>query len=125
MSEENKKTVIAFYEKLLNEFDAAGGIAQYGGKTYTQHNPLIEDGWEGVTKFAGWVRTNFPKSHMEIKRVFSDGDFVVLHCHWIRVPGEPGDAVVDLFRLENGKVVEHWDVIQPVPETAANRNTMF
>jgi predicted SnoaL-like aldol condensation-catalyzing enzyme len=125
MSEENKKTVVAFYMKLLREFDAESGIAQYGGETYTQHNPLIEDGWSGVAKFSGWVRANYPQSQMEIKRVFSDGDFVILHCHWMGVPGEAGDAVMDLFRLENGKVVEHWDVIQPIPETAANKNTMF
>jgi predicted SnoaL-like aldol condensation-catalyzing enzyme len=125
MSEQNKKIAIAYYEKLINDFDIESGIALYGGKSYTQHNPLIEDGWEGVTKFVAWLRANFPDSHMEIKRAFSDGDMVILHSRWVRVPGDLGDAVVDLFRLENGKVVEHWDVIQPIPATAANDNTMF
>jgi predicted SnoaL-like aldol condensation-catalyzing enzyme len=125
MSEENKKIAIAFYDKLINEFDAEGAFAQYGGTTYTQHTPVIEDGPEGLVKFISWLRSTYPNSHMEIKRAFAEGDMVILHCHWVRSPGERGDAVVDFFRVEDGKVVEHWDVIQPIPENAANNNTMF
>ena len=61
MSEENKRVAIAFFQKALNEFDVPTAIALYGGKSYKQHNPLIEDGWEGLTKFVAWLRTNFPK----------------------------------------------------------------
>ena len=69
---------------------------------------------------------NRPDAHGEIKRVFADGDYVILHSHWHGLSDNPrGEAVVDIFRWENGKVVEHWDVIQPIPETAANNNTMF
>ncbi len=125
MSEENKKIAIAFYDKLINEFDAAGAFAQYGGDTYIQHTPVIEDGPEGVIRFIFWLRSTYPESHMEIKRAFSDGDMVILHCHWVRSPGDRGDAVVDFFRVKDGKVVEHWDVIQPIPATAVNTNTMF
>jgi predicted SnoaL-like aldol condensation-catalyzing enzyme len=125
MSEENKKIAIAFYNKLINEFDPANAFAQYGGESYIQHTPVIEDGPEGVTKFISWLRSNYPESHMEIKRAFSDGDMVILHSHWVRSPGDRGDAVVDFFRVKDGKVVEHWDVIQPIPATAANINTMF
>lgn len=125
MSEQNKKIAIAFYEKLINEFDPDSAFAQYGGETYTQHTPVIEDGQGGVTKFISWLRSNYPESRMEIKRAFSDGDMVILHCHWMRSPGELGNAVVDFFRVDNGKVVEHWDVIQDIPATAANNNTMF
>jgi predicted SnoaL-like aldol condensation-catalyzing enzyme len=125
MSEENKKIAIAFYDKLINEFDAESAFAQYGGKTYTQHTPVIEDGREGLVKFISWLRGTYPNSHMEIKRAFAEGDMVILHCRWVRSPGERGDAVVDFFRVEDGKVVEHWDVIQPIPENAANNNTMF
>jgi predicted SnoaL-like aldol condensation-catalyzing enzyme len=125
MSEENKKITIAYFEKLINDFDPATAIALYGGPSYTQHNPLIEDDWEGLTKFVGWLRTNYPKAHLDIKRAFADGDFVVLHSEWVRSPGERGEAVIDIVRFENGKIVEHWDVIQPVPETAKNNNTMF
>jgi len=125
MSEQNKKNAIAFYEKLINDFDADGAFALYGGETYTQHTPVIEDGQQGVTKFISWLRANHPNSHTEIKHAFSDGDMVILHCHWKRSPEDLGDAVVDFFRVENGKVVEHWDVIQPIPATAAHNNKMF
>jgi predicted SnoaL-like aldol condensation-catalyzing enzyme len=57
--------------------------------------------------------------------VFADGDYVLLHVHRLRTPGTRGDAIVDIFRLENGKIVEHWDIIQPLPEASANANTMF
>jgi predicted SnoaL-like aldol condensation-catalyzing enzyme len=98
----------------------------YGGTPYRQHNPLIEDGMEGLHKFVGLLKANRPGAHGEIKRVFGDGDYVILHSQWHGLSESPrGEAVVDIYRLENGKVVEHWDVIQPIPETAANNNTMF
>jgi predicted SnoaL-like aldol condensation-catalyzing enzyme len=91
-----------------------------------QHNPLIEDGIEGLRKFVARLMANHPDAHGEIKRVFADGDYVILHSHWHGLSDSPrGEAVVDIYRSEYGKVVEHWDVIQPIPETAANNNTMF
>jgi predicted SnoaL-like aldol condensation-catalyzing enzyme len=126
MSEENKKVVLAFYEKALNERDVDTAFRLYAGKSYKQHNPLIEDGQEGVRKFVAWIGSNHPEAHGVVQRVFADGDYVVLHSHWHGLfGGAPGEAVVDIFRLENGKVVEHWDVIQPIPEKSANNNTMF
>ena len=125
MSEENKKIGLAFYQKLLDELDVETAIKLYGGKDYKQHNPLVEDGWDGLRKFIGWIRSNYPKSRMYLKHAFAHGDCVITHSNWVRVPGERGDAVVDIFRVSDGKVVEHWDVIQPIPETAANKNTMF
>jgi len=74
--------------------------------------------------FEGYFREH-PKSHVEIKRVIGDGDLVVLHLHSLRDDQDRGRAIVDIFRLENGKIVEHWDVIQNVPEKSANDNTMF
>ena len=126
MSEENKKTVISFYEKALNERDAETAFRLYGGPSYTQHTPVIEDGQQGLVKFVDWLRDHRPTARATIKRVFADGDYVLLHVHWIGLSdSERGEAVVDIFRLEKGKVVEHWDVIQPIPETAANNNSMF
>jgi predicted SnoaL-like aldol condensation-catalyzing enzyme len=125
MSEQNKKTVIAFYEKALNDRDVETAFRLYGGKNYKQHNPLVEDGPEGVRKFAKWIGDNHPNARGEIRRTFADGDFVTLHSHWVGLISDAGDAVVDIFRSEDGKVVEHWDVIQAIPKAAANSNTMF
>lgn len=120
----NKKVVLDFYEKGLNQknFEAA---APYFGSRYTQHNPTAGDGPEGFRRFIGFLKEKFPQSHADIKQVFADGDFVILHTHAVRVPGTRGSAIVDIFKLENGKIVEHWDVIQDVPETTASGNSMF
>jgi predicted SnoaL-like aldol condensation-catalyzing enzyme len=122
--ETNKKNVVEFYNRALNEknFDAA---SKYLGARYTQHNPVAADGPEGLKAFLGFLRDKFPNSRSEIKRVFAEGDYVILHVHAVREPGTRGRAIVDLFRLENGKIVEHWDVAQDVPEKAANSNGMF
>lgn len=120
----NRRAVEEFYEKALNQkdFDAA---ASYLGPRYIQHNPTAADGPEGLKRFLQFLREKFPNSHNEIKRVFTDGDFVILHVLAVREPGTRGAAIVDIFRLENGKIVEHWDVRQDIPETAANTNGMF
>ena len=122
--EANRKIVLEFYEKGLNQKDAEGAIA-YMGDRYVQHNPNAADGPEGFRKFIAFLREKFPNSKSEIKRVFAEGDYVILHVHAVREPGTRGNAIVDIFRLENGKVVEHWDVIQPIPEKTANSNGMF
>ena len=122
--EANRQAVLAFYEKGLNQKDADAAL-QYVGNRYVQHNPTAADGPEGFRKFIAFLREKFPKSHSEIKRSFVDGDHVILHVNSVREPGTRGSAIVDIFKLENGKIVEHWDVVQPVPETAANKNGMF
>jgi predicted SnoaL-like aldol condensation-catalyzing enzyme len=122
--EQNKKTVIDFYEKGLNEKDFASA-SKYFGPRYIQHNPNAPDGPEGFKTFLPLLKEKFPASHSEIKRVFADGDYVILHVHAVWEPGPRGNAIVDIFRLENGKIVEHWDVGQPIPEKAANSNGMF
>ena len=120
----NKKNVAAFYDKALNQkdFEAA---SKYLGSRYTQHNPVAADGPEGLKAFIQFLRDKFPNSRSEIKRVFAEGDYVIVHVHAIREPGTRGRAIIDIFKLENGKVVEHWDVAQDVPEKAANTNGMF
>jgi predicted SnoaL-like aldol condensation-catalyzing enzyme len=122
--EANKKIVVEFYEAAINQkdFEAA---SKFMGDTYIQHNPLAADGPEGLEAYLAFLRENHPAARSEIKRVFAEDDFVILHVHAIRDPGERGSAIVDIFRLEDGKVVEHWDVIQPIPEPAANDNGMF
>ena len=122
--EANKRVVVDFYDKALNQKDFAAA-AQHFGPHYIQHNPNAGDGIEGFRKFIEFRREKFPNARSEIKRVLADGDLVVLHVHSVREPGERGVAIVDIFRLENGKIVEHWDVVQPIPEKAANDNGMF
>ena len=122
--EANRKTVLAFYDKGLNQKDAEAALA-YVGDRYVQHNPGAADGPDGFRKFIAFLREKFPNSHSEIKRSFVDGDYVVLHVHAVREPGTSGNAIVDIFKVENGKIVEHWDVVQPIPENPANNNTMF
>lgn len=122
--ERNKETVIAFYNAAINDkdFEAA---SKYLGDEYIQHNPLAADGPEGLKAFLDFAKENLSTFEVEIKRAFADGDYVILHVHAKRDPEDRGSAVMDIFRLEDGKVVEHWDVIQPIPETSANDNTMF
>ena len=122
--EANKKVVVDFYDKGLNQKDYEAAAKHFGPR-YTQHNPGARDGTEGFKGLVAFLKEKFPSSRSEIKRVFAEGDFVILHVHSVREPGQRGRAIVDIFRLEDGKIVEHWDVVQDVPETAANTNTMF
>ena len=124
-AEANRKVVLDFYEKGLNQKDADAAIALMGNNRYVQHNPNAADGPEGFRKFIGFLREKFPNSRSEIKRSFVDGDFVILHVHAVREPGTRGTAIVDIFKLENGKIVEHWDVAQDIPEKMPHNNGMF
>ena len=120
----NIRNVVAFYEKALNDKDVDAAL-QYVGDRYVQHNPTAADGKEGFRKFIGFLKERYPQSHNEVKKAYADGDFVILHVHSIREPGTLGVAIVDIFKLENGKVIEHWDVVQPIPANVANDNGMF
>jgi predicted SnoaL-like aldol condensation-catalyzing enzyme len=120
----NKDTVVKFYNKALNDKDAEAAL-QFVGPYYRQHNPAAEDGKEGFRKFIRWVRDDHPESRSEILQVFADGDFVIMNVRMVRFPGERGLAIGEIFRLEDGKIVEHWDRIQPIPEKSANANGMF
>jgi len=104
--EGNKKTVIEFYEAAINkkDFDAA---VKYIGSRYTQHNPRAADGPEGLKAFLAFLREKFPDYHSEIKRIFADGDYVIVHVHNVPTPGSGGNAIIDIYQLENDKIVEH------------------
>jgi predicted SnoaL-like aldol condensation-catalyzing enzyme len=122
--EANKQTVVAYYQMAF-QGDPEKAVSDYFGDRYTQHNPDAEDGPEAFIGFVHYLRNAYPELQLEIKRVIAEGDLVATHSHLILTPGEPGRALADFFRLENGKVVEHWDVIQDVPEKSANSNGMF
>ena len=120
----NKAAVLAFYDAALNrlDYDAA---SKYLGPVYKQHNPTAADGPEGLKGFIAYLKTTYPMTHSEVTMSFADGDYVILRVHAVRTPGTAGNAIVDIFKLQDGKVVEHWDSVQPIPEKAANSNTMF
>ena len=122
--EANKKIVQEFYDLLINkkDFEAA---SKYIGNRYVQHNPLVAEGPEGLKAFVDFLKSDYPDARSEIKRIFADGDYVIIHVHSVRIPNTRGRAIFDLFKLENGKIVEHWDAIQEIPESSANPNGMF
>jgi predicted SnoaL-like aldol condensation-catalyzing enzyme len=122
--ETNKRVVVDYYQTAFGG-DPEKAVADHFGARYIQHNPDAADGPEAFIGYVKWLRSEHPRLSLEIKRVIAEGDTVATHSHLILEPGQPGRALADFFRLENGKVVEHWDVIQEVPETAANPNGMF
>ena len=124
IAQANREVVLKFYEAGLNRKDADAAL-QYVGPRYVQHNPNAADGPEGFRQFIAFLRDKYPDSHSTIIKSFVDGDFVILHVHAVREPGTRGNAIVDIFKLENGKIVEHWDVTQAIPEKTASGNPMF
>jgi predicted SnoaL-like aldol condensation-catalyzing enzyme len=121
MSETNKDIAVAFC-KAVTGGRVEDAFRLYAGSPYRQHNPLDRRRHGGVEEGRYLAHGRSPRD----QRVFADGDYVIIHSHWHGLSDNPrGDAVVDIFRLEGGNVVEHWDVIQPIPETSANANTMF
>ncbi len=123
--EANKSILREWHEIALDQRNPEEAAARYLGPYYRQHNPGAADGAESYIAFMKRLAQTYPDFRMETKRIIAEGNYVVLHSHLILKPGDRGLAVVDIFRLENGKIVEHWDVVQEVPETSANNNTMF
>lgn len=120
----NKQIVIDFFTATVNkkDFELA---SKYLGSRYIQHDPDITDGPEPLKEFIQFLRDKFPNAYTEIKQVYAEGDYVILYVHSIREPGTKGRAIVDIFKLENNKIIEHWEVAQDVPEKSANTHGMF
>ena len=121
----NERLVIDFYNLAFNAHKPAEAAQRYIGSTYIQHNPLVPNGAAPfVQHFAEFFEAH-PASALDIERVISEGDLVVVQSKFTTGPDDRGQAIIDIFRIENSKIVEHWDVIQQIPDHTANGNTMF
>jgi len=121
----NAQKAIGFLEMVFNQKKVKEGFDKYVGDKYIQHNPIAADGKDAAVEVLGKALQALPGWTYEIKHAYVDGDYAIVHSHVRIKPEDRGMAVVDIFRFEKGKVVEHWDVVQPIPEKSANNNTMF
>ena len=121
---DNRAIVTDFARLFYEERDVRKAFETYVSEGYIQHNPGIADGRSNAVKVLAPMFSE-PGREFRIEQIIVDGDMAVIHVHAIPEPGSRGASVFDMYRLEDGKIVEHWDAIQPVPETASNPHPMF
>jgi len=123
--EKNKNNALAFYDLMFNQNKPEQAVEQYVGAEYIQHNPHVGDGKQAFIDYFRRMADEYPDKRVYFKRAIAEGEMVVLHCHQVW-PGDHEYAGIDIFRFDDyGKVVEHWDVLQIVPEESVNDNGIF
>jgi predicted SnoaL-like aldol condensation-catalyzing enzyme len=129
-AQQNTAVVLAFLDTVFNKHEVEQAFRLYVGASYRQHNPNVPDGVDGAVRaLTKYTHEIYPELRQEVKRTVAQGDLVAVHSRY--VPGNAerergtGAAAVDIFRVEHGKIVEHWDVLQNIPEKSANDNSMF
>jgi predicted SnoaL-like aldol condensation-catalyzing enzyme len=121
----SKEIVVAYFRMMFEDKDVEGATKKYVGTPFVQHDPYIADGSDPVADYYLPYFEQHPQASADIKRVIAEGDMVMIHSLWKDSPEDRGQAAVDIYRVQNGKIVEHWDVSQDVPENPANANSMF